>query len=201
MPATCSAQNRSARRLLLVGGLLAAYFLGANNAPPPSPAVIGVVDILKLIKGLTMNSDADAAREALAQSMADQSTAMIAQAKRLKDDVKLFLPGTPDFNQAEEKSKFAAIDAIAYSDFQKWKIEERKGEDLRTIYESVQKAIAKFAKANGFDVVLLDNVITSIEPGSTSNVLQQIAARRILYADTELDVTNALMKWMNENPQ
>ena len=49
----------------------------------------------------------------------------------------------------------------------------------------------------GIDIVLLNDSIPEIDLSDSARTLQQISARRILYANPVLDITEALLARMN----
>ncbi len=69
---------------------------------------------------------------------------------------------------------------------------------MRDLYESIRDAAVTFAKANGYDMVLVDDGVDPI-PEDSTDPIAMISSRRVLFAAESMDVTEALIKAMNDS--
>jgi len=73
--------------------------------------------------------------------------------------------------------------------------EESKG--LRSIYKNIRKASTDLAKQNGWDYVFINDLIAPLPEGDDVDMDAVISSRRMLYANPTMDVTDALIEYMN----
>ncbi|MHC4810753.1 MAG: hypothetical protein ACYTEV_10370, partial [Planctomycetota bacterium] len=79
-----------------------------------------------------------------------------------------------------------------------WKLEGLRVRTLREIYESVRVKAAELSRANGWDLVLVNDSLVEVPAvGSQAELMRQISARRVIYGDARIDVTNILIAAMN----
>ena len=76
-------------------------------------------------------------------------------------------------------------------------LEREQATDLRETYDLIRKSAGDLSKEQGIDIVLLNDSIPQIDLSDSARTLQQISARRILYANPVLDITEALLARMN----
>ena len=87
----------------------------------------------------------------------------------------------------------------AYQKYSALLLEREQANDLRKTYDLIRDAAADYSKEAKIDIVLLNDSIPTINPSDSANTLQQISARRILYANDVLDITEDLIAKMNAN--
>ena len=72
-----------------------------------------------------------------------------------------------------------------------------------SLYRSISEAIKLMAESEGYDIVIVDDSAAgfSLNPNSRasreSQILQQIAARRVMYTNPITDITQDLIVRMN----
>ena len=82
-------------------------------------------------------------------------------------------------------------------------LEVEKAILLQDLYKSMRAAIEALAKAEGYDLVLIDDGSDELpfdresQSAPQLQVLQQIATRKILYRNQALDITLDLAERMN----
>jgi hypothetical protein len=57
------------------------------------------------------------------------------------------------------------------------------------------------ATSNGYDLVLVNDSLAEIPPGTEEELNRQISARRILFANPRIDLTDELIAYMNAAAQ
>ena len=83
------------------------------------------------------------------------------------------------------------------NDYSIARYEELRAKAFREIFEKVQGACRTLADNNGYTMVIADDQHIAVRPGGTSDILQQISLRDVLYAKDTHDVTDQLMTLMN----
>jgi Skp family chaperone for outer membrane proteins len=77
------------------------------------------------------------------------------------------------------------------------KVEAERASGMRSLYIKVREAAAAVAKEGKIDYVIINDSIPPIEPAGFTATRQQLAMRRILFADNELDITDAVIARAN----
>jgi len=99
--------------------------------------------------------------------------------------------------------------ALMVLEFEAWRrfatesIDIEKSLLLRDLDNSVRKAIRRLAEANGYDIVVMDDTGQQLTVNPESKVprelqvKQQMVARRLLYVNPAVDITDQLIERMN----
>lgn len=191
--------------LAIAGFGVANHLSGAAPAvvASPQPTTIGTVDIVKVMSGLTklgvlnyqLGQRIDVRQKPLTEmkEQLDQLTAEMdalpkTAAKERRDKyVKAF-----ELNETAKARKNAMEQLIAIE----------RGDINREIYTDIQAAIAAYAKKNGYDLVLMDDRgMTLPEQAIDRDMNMVIQNKRILYMVETLDITDALIREMNNQFQ
>lgn len=181
-----------------VGAIVASILVLAAAANLRQPAVLASVDLERLYNALDRQAEADAE----VQRFTDQLNAQTEQMRRAIDDLRVdldsFQPGSADYKRLQDELELAAMNFRAQVEFNKSKIEAKRAELIRNIYNQIKEAISSYAQANGIDAVYLDDSKPPIELADPQRTMQQISARRMLYSADALDITDALIQVMNQ---
>jgi Skp family chaperone for outer membrane proteins len=73
--------------------------------------------------------------------------------------------------------------------------EESRG--MRHVFNSIKEAIITLSSQNGWDYVFVNETVVQLPEGDTIDMSAAIGARRMLYANPEMDVTDTLIEYMN----
>lgn len=190
-----SAALLAAAGLFLLGSL--GFLGGAAMLMPTKPAVCAAVDLEKVYAALHEQASADAELNALAASMNDQAENKRKLLEELKADLDIYKPGSANAKTATAKLELELLRYNALVDFNRQKIEARRAEYIRAIYGRVKSTLKTLAKENSIDIVFLDDSIPELEPTDAQRTMQQISARRMLYCNDDLNITDALIQRMN----
>lgn len=119
--------------------------------------------------------------------------------KGLQADQEDFPPGSQKFEEIEDRLMRATYALLADRDYIKVYKDRRNSEIVREIYMKISDAAKQVAVMRGVDIVLVDDSILQINPGTRVEVNRQIAARRMLYVDPNLDLSVDVVNLMNKN--
>ena len=86
----------------------------------------------------------------------------------------------------------------AYNEFSLRKIDVEQSLMLRRIYRSIKEAARTMAEELGYDVLFVDDSVSAIVNGTEKEVRRQISARRMLYTNPQIDLTDTLVARMNQ---
>jgi len=185
------------RTLAATGLLLLGVLGGAAMFAPTRPPIVATVDLEKVYNSLDAQSAADAALEKMAEEMSVEQSRKRDELTKLQAELENFNPGSPAhrglMSQIEEKVVLFQTSV----DYDRQKIEARRADLIRRIYEDIKATLRKLSQENSWDIVFLDDSIPALEFTDPQRTMQQISARRMLYCSNELDVTQMLVARMN----
>jgi len=192
--ATTTKPRRTFRNTVLVAGVIA--LAAAAGRLAPSPSTVAVVDLGTVFNGLdswTAFQDEKVARAEAAQADAATRRSAI---EELQADLEDYPESSERHASALRDLQLAAIEYEASLQLAERRLVQFDTRNIRDLYESIRVGAGTFAKANGYDLVLVDDGVDSI-PEDSTDPIAMISSRRVLYAGESLDVTVALINDMN----
>jgi len=192
---------RSSSSLLAAAGLFmlgALGFLGgAAMLVPSKPAVIAAVDLERVYNSLDQQAASDAELEKLAAALGVEEEQQRDELRTLEAELDAFKPGSDAHRKLMSRIEEKLVLYKARVEFDRQKIEARRADFIRRIYDQIKATLRTLAKENGWDVVFLDDSIPPLEVADPQRTMQQISARRMLFTNPDLDVTEMLILRMN----
>ena len=161
------------------------------------PAVIAFVDLEKVFNSLESRETSEARMVKMAQDMEAKTSTMREELELLQAELESLEPGSSAMADMNDRVVSVAGRLRAYQKYATLLLEREQANDLRDTYDSIRDSAASYSVKEGIDVVLLNDSIPTIDPSDSARTLQQISARRILYAGSELDITDELIAMMN----
>ena len=185
---------RRLRNTAIVVGVIS--LAAAAGRLAPSPSTVGVVDLGTVFNGLdawTVFQDEKVARAEVAQADAATRRRAIEELQADLDDY----PRSSDRHASALRDlQLAAIEYEASLQLAERRLLQFETRNIRELYESIRAGAATYAKANGYDLVLVDDGVDPI-PEDSTDPIAMISSRRVLYAGDSLDLTIALISDMN----
>lgn len=172
---------------------------GANNAAATArPSVVATVDIQKLINGL----DELVARQKDFDRFRDELKAKVEAKKKSLDDaeqaVKILPPSSPEMRVKQEEYRRLALEYKFEGEFTVHVIDERRGTIYSAIYRKIAEASARFAKQNGYDLIIAnDSKADMPEVAGEEAIRAMIVSRQVVFASEAIDVTADMLAMMN----
>ncbi len=166
-----------------------------------APAVVGVVDMEKLFGNLNelkaKNNTLDGIAKQRKAEIDGKEEALKVKAKRLSeipnDQVDQHRQLEQELYEENEQLKVKVALYRRRSDVE-------SGEVIRELYEKVNAEVAKFALAEGFDLIMIDTSKITLPPNRTNGEYNSIIKdRSMLFVSERLDITDALTTRMNNN--
>jgi Skp family chaperone for outer membrane proteins len=180
-------RTAAAALALLVGGALLAFAAFA----PQRPAVVASVDLERVFNSIDLQAKTEARLKAVAVDLDAQRKKLRDGIEELQAELESFQPGST------AQLEVAIAEFRAFEGFARAKAEAEQAKAMRQIYMSIRDAAMELAKERGWDYVMVDDSIPTIEPTDSQRMLQQISSRRFLYANPSFDVTNDLIAKLN----
>ncbi len=165
-----------------------------------APSVVALVDLEKLMNGLTeldaRNADLNARKEKLQAQLNDIKK----QIDAIDNDLKNNIAESDVKARTEKYAQKFELDALYEARgkaFQRL-IDLENGDIIRALYEKASQSINAFAQKNGIDLVMLDDrAISFPKRASVKEVNSIIESKRILAANDALDITERVLTMMN----
>jgi len=207
-----SALNRvSGSKLAVVAGLGLAMLIGMEvrsfarpepsaSVAPSAPAVIATVDLEKLMNGLTELSDRNKSLNQRMEVRAAQLNDIKKQIDAVENDLKNNIAENDTKSRTEKLAQKFELDATfeARRNAIRGLVELENGDTIRELYQKTLGYVDAFAQKNGIDLVLFDDrSISFSKRAGVKEVNETIADKRILYANSTLDITQAVLTAMN----
>ena len=196
-----------------IGAILGYQSFGAALAG--QPAVVVTVNLGHVIENLTQRADSDARLRKMRDELLAEQDRKQKEVKAMEEKAKGLQQQLEAANDAQRKEiESQLIDlqeqaALAALNYQAWqtisaeKVDIEAALSMQDLYRSVKTAAAQMATTNRYDLVLVDDSQGDLSMSSESRVSrmeqvrQQIAARRMLYANPAIDITEDLIQRMN----
>lgn len=163
----------------------------------PVPTSIATFDLERTFNALEEKKAADAELKRLAEDMKKQSDVLAKGLKAMETELMDLQAGMPQHKEMMEKLAEGSHNYQAQLEFFRAKIDIDGARMMRQVYQSIRLAAEQLAKERGYTVVLVNDSISTIPPGTVEEVTRQISARRMVYASTQVDVTDELIGRMN----
>jgi Skp family chaperone for outer membrane proteins len=164
---------------------------------PQRPSVVASVDLERVFNTIDLQSRTEARLNALAAEMGVRRDELRNRIEDLQGELDSFQPGSPAQLEVSRQIEQAVAEFRAWEGFMRLKFEAEQARALREIYLTIRTTAAALATERGWDFVMVDDTIPSIDPGDSARMLQQISSRRLLYANPAFDVTDLLIARLN----
>lgn len=178
--------------LLLVAGL-GGFVARASLAP----AVVAVVDLEKVFNQLNEHADRDRTILEMDKTSAADFKKQEAEIDKMVKELENYAPDGESALNLNRKINESLTKLAAATQLAQQRSVRRRAKLMQETYESIKTAAATYAQSNGIDIVFLDDTIPQLKEGSPTSVVEQISARRMIYADRRLEITEDLLSFMN----
>lgn len=165
----------------------------------PKPVTIGSIDIDKVLKEYDKCKVLIDNLRAEALNRHNSLMSIATEAKQEQEKLQRMTPGSPDAKKCEDritqlKAQFEAGRENAEREFS-----QKDAETMATIYNEIAamtKGVAK-SREMAFVVRYSDTLATGTEPNSVMAAM----SRTIVFADPSVDITPAVIYWLNKRYQ
>lgn len=187
---------------ILTAALIAAGSLvwraGAQaGASAAAPAKVATVDLTRVFEGL----DERLIRQDELKAYIEQQNSRLKQiGSRLEQataDLELLVVGTPERRRKSEEVVRMRVDLEVEGRFSEQLVDRRKAEVFAELFTKVEAASGVVARAQGFDLILSDDRSAAVPSNSEAETQAVMRNRRVLYAGPTVDLTDAVIRHMN----
>ena len=161
------------------------------------PPVIGTVNLERVFNDIQARSLAEGVLESEIKAFETRRQELRAEADRHAADLEMLVPGTKRYVAVQKQQMRSALDYGAMGEFIQYKLDATRAEARRKLFDQIIDEAAKYAQANGIDFLVTNDSKLSLQDGTDMQIVQQLALRRMIYANDAYDITDKLIDWIN----
>jgi len=191
--------------LVALGVVLASvYQAGGMALLAGQPTVVVTVNLSNVLSKLNQRGDSIKQLKKMVDDTAIEDDKQTAELKKMEADLKDLAEG-PAKMDLQDKFALANLKHQAWRRFMDGKIDIEASLQLQDVYRSIKSTVSQMATSAKYDLVAVDDSQGDLSTSSDSRmpqeaqVLQQIAGRRLLYANPAIDITDDLIVRMNND--
>lgn len=188
-----------AKKMLLLAAVPTLALLWAMNRAE-KPATVGFIDIERVMPSLDRTKVARTQIEEAMKAQNARIDKVVSEIQALQAELETYKPDSPSFNQAKQKVTDAMGRKKALEEFARRKASADMSNSMLAVYKDIQKAAGELCTARGVDILLLDDANPRFDPSDPRGAAAQISARRCVWYNRSLDLTDDLIKAMNVAP-
>lgn len=177
------------------GGLATAA--PAAPAPAAAPTSVAAVDVKELLENYQRAKDLKETLNKRQKQLQDEATKRKQAFESINDDLKGLKEGSPEFEKRVNEQRRMAIEADSWIKFESQLLEADSHRLFRALYEDIRKMTALVAQEQGYKIVLFAEH-TMGRSNTTSDLAAMIENRKVLYADPSVDLTEVVLRKLNE---
>ena len=163
----------------------------------PRPAVVATVNLEKVFNTINLQATREAQLKGMVERMKAREAELENAVKEVESELDSFEAGSKSAIDAQNRVQAAVGEFRAFVQFSRLKLEAEEAKFMRETYLAIREAAGRYAAENGIDLVLLDDSIPEFQSGTADRTVQQISNRRVLFANGSLDISDALIAFMN----
>ena len=161
------------------------------------PLKVGYVDLTRVLKAYQRRQDMEDEFRKQQASLNRDAQSRVDEVKRLRGELQQLARGTPERLELEEKAK------AAYMALDRTRLEHRKtlnvrlGSMLRELHGDVVRKVEIIGREGGYDFILKNQSFEKPASGHRQTLLQ-ISQQIVLYSKPEYDISDMVIKRLNE---
>jgi len=169
-----------------------------HSTPDTTPSRVATIDLEKIYNSIERYTEILNGLKKLNEELDQKINAQQSVVKDLEAELDSFKAGSDAQAAAVQKLQIAVGEFRAIQQFSNAKLEMERARALRDTYLAIKDAARRFAERDGLDYILLDDSLPEMDPANAAKTMQQISARRFIFATPKADVTEKLIAFMNE---
>jgi len=185
--------------LALLAGTFALTRSMAQPAPDPAPAAtkVAVCDVVEIFNNYQRAKDLTAKLNERRTAIQTENNERGKKIDDMEDELKALKPGSKEYEGRFNERQRLIIERDAWLKFQETLAIREHHRLTEEMYNEIQDVIAALAKDRGFHIVLFRDPKNLVSQ-STAELLQQINLRKVLYSDNSVDLTEDVLRRLNE---
>jgi len=161
------------------------------------PAVVATVDLERVFNRIDERQEADTELTELANDLQKNIDAKVRRINALEEELEVYEQGSDKHQETLEELSLLSLEYQADVEWSRQMIEFQRAVNLRRIYSSIREFMETEANERGIDIVFVDDTVVELPPGDEEETTRQISARRMLYTNPAIDITDEVIQRMN----
>jgi len=159
-----------------------------------SPAIVGIVDLDRVLQETPVKDQADQQLMNVRQPLLDEIKRRQQEITALNEDIESGVLVGQALRDAQAKVLQLTFELQGYTTWVDDQIEYEKARAWAEIYDRIKAGTDRLARREGYDLVLVNDSINSPQGRTELDLLEEISARRLLFAHERIDVTDGLIE-------
>ena len=166
---------------------------------PAEPTVTVSVDFEKVFSSLEERAFEEAKVQAIIEEMNADIERRRQEIADYDQEFELYEQGSDKWHELLQQQQLKVLEYQAQVEYGNLRKNRELSKGTRLVYEHIRQASAELAEQNGWDYVIVNDTAIAFPEGDDVDMGLEISSRRILFANPALDVTDALIEYMNNS--
>lgn len=161
------------------------------------PTAVAVANIQKIFNSLKERQQIQANMQSQMKKLQSQEKAKRKEIDNLKSQLDVLQAGSKAYSNKENQLEEKSINLDAWVRYQQKKVNHNRALKIEELYRQTVKAVASVAKSDGYQIVLYGGGKPTFQYNSESQLANEIELRKVLWADSSVDITDQVTQQMN----
>ncbi len=183
---------------VLLGG---AVLLDRSFAQPPStaggPTKVAVCDVVKVFKNYNRAKDLTAALNGKRETVTAEAEKRLQAINTIGMELEELVRGSKEYERRFNEARRLTIERTVWLKFEEDLMMRDHHRLTKEMYQETIKMVGLIAQERGVQIVL-SRMSEDLQSENTPQLLQQIERRKALYATDDVDMTDTVLKRLNE---
>jgi Skp family chaperone for outer membrane proteins len=179
-------------------GLMAVGMVFASSLALAEGPKIGVINLSVAFDKYRLTKDLEAKFDEKRRELADEADRRKAEIDVKREALASFKPDSADYKERRDQITELEVQFQVWAGVKDQQLKDSHKEWLLHIYTDIRAAVKKVAQEQGVDLVLTFEDVTEDAPDSKA-LRQQLLLEKVIYFDTRLDLTEAVLKQVNSS--
>jgi Skp family chaperone for outer membrane proteins len=182
---------------IIVIGVMAWQTHALRKLASVTPAALVSIDISRVLFSLEERAWEEAKAQSLINKIEEDKEARRRHIDDYAEEFELYQPGSVKWKELEQEQQLELFEYESLNDYGILMKAREESRGMRHVFNSIKEAIDTLSSQNGWDYVFVNETVVQLPEGDTIDMSAAIGARRMLYANPEMDVTDTLIEYMN----
>ena len=182
---------------LLVVTAFALQTEATRRSSVSTPAVLVSVDLERVFSSLEERVYEQSKAQEVINAITESIEKRRQRIENYEQEFELYEPGSAKWEELMQEQQLEVLEYQAAVEYRNLKAAREESKGMRRVYENIRSAVTVLAKENGWDYVFVNDAAVAFPEGDIVDLGVQISNRRMLYANSTMDVTDTIIEYMN----
>lgn len=182
---------------LLVVTAFALQTEATRRSSVSTPAVLVSVDFERVFSSLEERVYEQSKAQEVINAITESIEKRRQRIESYEQEFELYEPGSAKWEELMQEQQLEVLEYQAAVEYRNLKAAREESKGMRRVYENIRSAVTVLAKENGWDYVFVNDAAVAFPEGDNVDMGVQISNRRMLYANSTMDVTDTIIEYMN----